>query len=82
MIRGHMGETALHGNIAPPFLPRRGHSTRVHSVHRQTWAQKPLNAQALFVPLAVNGTKVVSAQVSPRTNPSSFLTDLRRDGQF
>ncbi len=21
MIRGHMGETALHGNVAPPFLP-------------------------------------------------------------
>jgi len=34
-----MGETALDGNIAPPFLPRRGHSTRTHSVQRQTRAE-------------------------------------------
>lgn len=77
MIRGHTGETALHGNIAPPFLPRRGHSTSMYSVHRQTWAEC---LWAPFVPMAVNGTKMFSVQARTQSTNKSQRSLLIYEG--
>lgn len=87
--RGHMGETALHGNIAPPFLPAapcRGLSTSVCIRRRQAWAErlwKHFHAKAVFVPLEVKRTEMLSIQWcrpnhSPWTNPRVPRWSMRR----